>query len=56
MMEVENVYDEDFPMVITDNHGNLVWVSRKEIEDIDLFNNFILQLIKTREEIINEED
>lgn len=52
----ERTYGKDFPLVITDKHCNLVWISRKVIEDIDLFNNFIRELIVLREEVLNEEE
>ena len=53
---VERTYGKDFPLVITDKHFNLVWISRKVIEDIDLFNNFIRELIVLREEVLSEDE
>lgn len=52
----ERTYGKDFPLVITDKHSNLVWISRKVIENTDLFNNFIRELIVLREEVLNEEE
>lgn len=52
----ERTYGKDYPLVITDKHFNLVWISRKVIENTDLFNNFIRELIVLREEVLNEEE